>query len=168
MDANMKNIPSTGICPYCGKKIPGYKPTKVEYGSPVRICPKCDREYYDRRFFEPAVSGLVRSELSKKRCLSMMLSAVVCFVIAFGINWLEIRETGEYYVILALMQPVAIVLFITAIVDLIRIVTGTKRKKYDFLISQSEERLANPEYAEFLAEKGMNVPEKYLPKKESL
>ena len=168
MDTNMKTIASTGKCPYCGKKIPGYKATKISYGSPVRVCPKCDHEYYDRRFFEPVISGPVKSEFSKKRCLNMMFASVFFFAAAFAINWLEIRQTGEYYVVLALMQPIAIITFIMAIVDLIRISVGSKQKKFDFEMSQSEERLRNPEYAEFLKSKGLEVPEKYLPMRDSV
>lgn len=162
MDATMKNIGSDGICPYCQKKVSGYKPTKIAYGTPIQTCPKCGHDYYDRRFFEPAVSGFVMGELDKKRPLKLGFSALVCFIIGFIVNWLQIRESGEYYVYLALLQFVAIIVIIVAIIDAISIAVGSKRKKLDFLMWQSDERLQNTEYAVFLKEKGLNVPEKYL------
>ena len=163
MDATMKNIGSDGLCPYCQKKVPGYKPTKIAYGTPIQTCPKCGHDYYDRRFFEPAVSGFVMGELDKKRPLKLGFSGLVCFLICFGVNWLQIRESGEYYVYLAIIQFVSIFVILAAIIDAIRIVVGSKRKKLDFIMWQSDERLKNTEYAVFLKEKGLNVPEKYLP-----
>ena len=162
MDATMKNIGSDGKCPYCQKKIPGYKPTKVAYGTLIHTCPKCGHDYYDRRFFEPAVSGFVKGETDKKRPLKLGFSGLICFLICFGINWLQIHETGEFYIYLAIMEFVSIIVIITAIIDVIRIAVGSKRKKLDFLMWQSDERLRNREYAMFLKEKGLNVPEKYL------
>ena len=163
MNADMKNIGSDGKCPYCHKKVPGYKPTKITYGTPIQTCPKCGADYYDRRFFEPAVSGFVKGELDKKRPLKTFLSALACFAICFIVNFLEVRETGEYYVYLAILQFVSIIVIIVAIVDAILISVGSKRKKLDFLMWQSDERLKNSEYAAFLKEKGQDVPEKYLP-----
>ena len=163
MDATMKNIGSDGICPHCQKKVPGYNPTKVAYGIPIQTCPKCGNDYYDRRFFEPAVSGFVMGEMDKKRPLKLGFAGLICFLICFGVNWLQIHETGEFYIYLAIMEFVSIIVIIAAIIDAIRISAGSKRKKLDFLMWQSDERLKNTEYAVFLKEKGLNVPEKYLP-----
>lgn len=163
MDINMKTIGSDGLCPYCHKRIPGYKPTKIAYGTPVQTCPKCLQDYYDRRFFEPAVSGFVMNELDTKRSLKIGLSGLIVFAVCLGINWLEVMMTGEYYVYLAIMQFVGLFTIIFSIIDAIRIKLGSKNKKLEFLMWQSDERLKNRDYAEFLKAKGLNVPEKYLP-----
>lgn len=163
INTDMKNIGSDGNCPYCHKKVSGYKATKIDYGTPIRACPKCGQDYYDRRFFEPAVSGFVKGETNAKNSLKTALYAAICFAICLAVNWLEVRESGEYYVYLAIMQFVALIVIIVAIIDAIRISAGAKRKKLDFLMWESDERLKNLEYAVFLKVKGLNVPEKYLP-----
>lgn len=44
----LKLLCTEGKCPYCGKRLLFYNEREWKYGSPVRICNKCEKKYIDR------------------------------------------------------------------------------------------------------------------------
>lgn len=118
-----KMLYTHGTCPYCNAKIFPYSAEEWLYGSPIKTCKKCSKNYIDNRYHEIAVEGAAPNTLSVKRNV-------------IGI--------------------------IVMLIDLIRIITGTKAKKLEKLRIESVKRLQDKNYAQELFLIGYCVPEEYL------
>lgn len=150
------------ICPYCGAKIKDYVANKWLYGSPVRVCGKCGKNYIDRRYHEIAVEGYQPGTLSVKRALKVLLICIALFLICAGILYYELNFQSYYHPMYLFLVPMSAFAVIFMIVDIIRIKTGSKERALEKLKAESEERLGDTEYARTLKSIGYNVPQRFL------
>ena len=153
-----------GRCPECGHKFFYYNSSQWNYGSPIRTCKKCGKQYADKRYHEIEIDGFARGSMSIVS--GLIISLIGVFFIYRGISlskghMLGTPEGAQWFMPTAFfIMGCAIVLF--AIVDIIKILTGTKAKKLEKLRMESEERLLDSNYANMLKNLGYHVPEKYL------
>lgn len=157
-----KLLPTDGNCPYCGKKFNDYNASSQDYGSPVRKCRYCKKEYLDERYHEIAIEGYSDKSLNVKNSMKVIPIGLILFVIAGGMSAYTIYFRGYY-----MMKGVAaafggLIIMIFGIVDAVRIKTGLKARSLENKKEESEKRLRNKEYAQLLSELGYPVPDKYL------
>lgn len=159
-------LDTKGKCPYCGLEIPNYPTEYVEkdwkYGSPIRGCEKCGKEYVDRRYHEIAVEGVAPDAFSVKQSAMCMLVAVITFAISVAIVFVQIETSGTYSARMSALAAVGAIVAILMLFNIISIKTGIKERRFEKLRSESEERLRNKGYAQKLASVGYDIPEKYL------
>ena len=85
-------------CPHCGTQIDsGYNSGQKAYlyGSPVRQCSKCKKEYYDDRYHEIAIEGIrpedtafdEESKKSAAKSANTLLVIGIVFMIAFFVGF---------------------------------------------------------------------------------
>ncbi|MBD5115484.1 MAG: hypothetical protein HDT46_09865 [Ruminococcaceae bacterium] len=157
------NIPQTnGACPHCNKKISDYAADKYKYGSPIRICKKCNGAYLDASYHEVAVDGFPPDELSMKRGVKSALIGGAIFLGCALIFVLELFFSTKIHIYPPILAILGIIVVISSIVDVIKVKSGAKAKELEVLRFQSIERLRNPDYARQLAELGYHVPEEFL------
>lgn len=157
-----KILETDGSCPHCKKRFSSYNASSSDFGSPIRKCRYCQKEYLDRRYHEIAVEGWNESSLNPMNSLKVAGIGLAGVLIAGGLTAYTIYTKGYYMMKGALAGILAFVIMIVGIVDFIRVKTGAKQRSIDKKKVESEERLKNREYAMLLAENGYNVPEKYL------
>lgn len=152
-----------GKCPYCGKDISlNYMQREWKYGSPIRVCKKCNQKYIDKRYHEIAVEGINPDTFDLKKSLISLLLGVILLVLSVVINGITIFTGGYYYSKIAFLGVAGIAIIIFMIIDIIRMKTGLKERRLEKVMLESVNRLQNKEYAHELASVGYNVPEKYL------
>ena len=157
------NIPQTnGVCPHCNKKISDYAANKYMYGSPIRVCKKCNGAYLDVNYHEVAIDGFPPDELSMKKGVKSALIGGAIFLVCAAIFVLELLFSDKIHIYPPIAAVFGIIIVITSIVDVIKVKSGAKVKELEVMRFQSIERLRNPDYARQLAELGYNVPEEFL------
>ncbi|MBD5464299.1 MAG: hypothetical protein HDR22_00440 [Lachnospiraceae bacterium] len=160
MHRNM--LRTEGNCPYCKAKIFFYYEEEWLYGSPIRTCKKCGKNYVDDRYHEIAVEGIAPNALSIRRNGIGLLVMLGIFLIAFLIHFYEISHKSGYSLEFCCLMVVALFGILFFIIDSIRILTGAKAKKLERLRVESVKRLRNWGYAKELEALGYPVPEEYL------
>lgn len=153
-------------CTGCGKKLFDYDPVTHfrRYKSPIKECPKCGRKYADPRCHEIALEGLPNDIFSiKAHFFLIILGGVVLYkgISMFGTKPLE-TLTGIQWLIPGVVALLGVIFLVGGMVEIISILTGIKKKKYERLTLESKERLKNKEYAYTLYELGYWVPQEYL------
>lgn len=157
-----KILPTNGSCPYCGKKFHDYNASSTDFGSPIRKCRYCQKEYLDRRYHEIAVEGWNESSLNISRSLKVIAIGLVIFLVAGGLTAYTIYFKNYYMTKGVLSAFCGALIVIVGIVDAVRIKTGAKQKSLELKRAESEKRLSNPVYAHQLSELCYKIPEKYL------
>ena len=152
------------ICPYCGAKIKDYVPNKWLYGSPVRVCGKCGKNYIDSRYHEIAVEGYQPGALSVSRDLKCILILLAMLLISGGILFYELNFSNYYHPMFFFIILMSVIGVIFMLADIIRIKTGSKERALEKLKAESEGRMKNSEYAHMLKDLGYSVPERFLNK----
>lgn len=159
----METIQTTsGSCPVCGKKIPGYNASASYNGSPIRTCAHCQNPYLDRRYHELAAENLPDNELSVSNGLKIFALGLVFLLLSGGFTICTIYFSERYYPKMIIIMVMSVVIMVFGIVDMIRTASGAKLKKLERERAESEQRLMNRDYARQLAELGYNVPDRYL------
>ena len=98
----------------------------------------------------------------------MFLIALGTFVLYRGIHLIGYRELGmsdtevSRRLLPVVFTVMGSILIIGGIIELIRIINGSKVKKWEQKRQQSVARLRNPDYAWRLKQAGYPVPEEYL------
>lgn len=152
-----------GTCPYCGATISlSYVEKEWKYGSPIRTCKKCKKNYIDGRYHEIAVEGIAPNTLSIKSNLLRSFFLLGCFLIAFLIHFYEIHYQNCYHPAYCYLMIIMVIGIIFLIIDSIRIKTGAKTKKLEKLRLESVKRLMDNNYAHELESIGYCVPDEYL------
>ena len=157
---------ATDRCPCCNKKFFYYDSRQYFCGSPIRTFRKCGGSYIDKRYHELAIEGLPGSEFSKGSYL--FLIALGAYVLYRGIHLIGYRELGmsdtavSRWLLPVVFTVMGLVLIIGGIIELIRIISGSKARKWEQKRQQSVARLRNPDYAWKLKQAGYPVPEEYL------
>ncbi|MDE5754105.1 MAG: hypothetical protein K2H89_06150 [Oscillospiraceae bacterium] len=152
-------------CAGCGKKLLTYDNTSFrQYKSPVKQCKKCGTYYLDPRCHEIAVEGVPDAEFSVG---SYIVLIVFGGLVGYRGIYLSSRTQlhtpeGAQWVLPTMFVLMGIVFILGGIVELIRIKTGAKARKYEKLREESEQRLQNRSYAYQLRDLGYPVPEEYL------
>lgn len=157
-----KMLHTHGTCPYCGTKIFPYAAEEWLYGSPIRTCKKCSKNYVDNRYHEIAVEGIAPNTLSAKRNIIGIFIFLGIFLIAFLIHYYEMHFQNYYHPLYYGIMGIAAVGIIIMIVDLIRIISGAKAKKLEKLRGESVKRLQDKNYAQELFSIGYCIPEEYF------
>lgn len=155
----------TIICKICNKKLYTYSQVSFRhYKSPVKKCPKCGTAYSDYRCHELAIEGIPEDAFRIKKLIALM---VIGFLVTYrgyylmGMHQLNIPENSQWFL------PVSFMLLggctiLGAVIDMIWIISGAKRKHYECLLMESEKRLKDAEYVSILQKLGYTIPEKYL------
>ncbi|MEE1281164.1 MAG: hypothetical protein UHK60_02775 [Acutalibacteraceae bacterium] len=152
-----------GKCPHCGKDIAlNYLEREWKYGSPIRVCKKCNQKYLDKRYHEITVEGINPDSFNMRRIKFSLLFGVVFLLVSVLFNAYTILLKGYYHTSMVLLGLGGIMLIGYTLVDFIRIKTGAKQRSLEKVTIESVKRLQNKEYAQELASLGYNVPEKYL------
>jgi len=149
-------------CPHCGKKVGVFAGGQYNYGSPIKICPKCGKEYVNSFFHEIEIDGINPDAFDMKRLIIGIILGIVIFAVSAGIHYFEVTVQRYYHYAFIGMMIISAMVFVFCIANIILIKTGLKAKRTEKMRRESAARLANPDYARKLAEHGYNVPEKYL------
>lgn len=151
---------ANGSCPYCGRKIFNYDQRQWFYGSPIITCKKCGESYLDERYHEIAVEGIAPDAMDLKESLSLMIFGFAVFVIALALAMPSLMA-GHLPTKPLLFAVCGFCVTVFMLIDVIRIKTGLKEKRFAQLRIESEQRLKSGRYAAQLKELGYAVPEKY-------
>lgn len=145
-----------GSCPCCGKKIMDYDP-RGRFGSPIRVCPSCKREYIDESYREIALDGMPERKLDTGKVVKLVLiilaiTAVSGIMLYMGSDSLKLRITFF----------ASILAFVLVLGRLIYIKSGMEQRAWQKEAEQSAKRLEDKAYAIKLKQNGFDVPLKYL------
>ena len=135
---------------YSGKPKPE---EKIRYGSPIKVCKYCKKEFIDSDYKEIALEGVPNKEDYNRFTKGTILYTLLSFAMAY-FTWLF-----DFGVLPFVFIALGIIIIGS---DLI---TYQKRQKHlEKEISESKRRMEDPAYAQRLAEHGYKVPAEYLPK----
>ena len=152
-----------GKCPHCGKDIAlNYVEREWKYGSPIRVCKKCNQKYIDKRYHEIVVDGINPDSFNMKRVGFGFLFGVILLVVSALFNTYTILLKGYYHTAMMCLGLGGVLLIVCMLVDFVSVKTGLKERRLQKVTMESVGRLQNKEYAHELASLGYNVPEKYL------
>lgn len=144
-------------CPHCDALIESTN-HPVSYGNPIKICPKCRRQYIDPNCTEPAlrpykplsVTHRLKASLSGGFAFAGFVAILVYFITKDNRLGLTIWGIGT---------PLCWLFSF-----LLSLHTQKKREKGRYQRWQeSNQRLRNPKYAYSLKYYGYHVPAQYLP-----
>lgn len=155
-------LKTDGSCPHCGRKLMNYVEREWKYGSPIRVCKKCGKRYIDGRYHEIVIEGIAPDAMSVKNDLVFMAVLFIIAAIAVGVNFTSVRLTGMYSRRMAFLPVICLMGLVFMLIDIIRIKTGAKERRFKVLREESHQRLKNKTYAYELSEAGYNVPQEYL------
>ena len=150
-----------GKCPHCGADIEGTYKNIYIYGSPIRICKKCKKQYLNRHYHEIAIDGIRPDDLSTKGNGKMILLSLVASIALIALN-IATYSMGRIFKALALAAFIAVVLFFGLIIETLKVKSGKKAKEFEKKRQESCRRLQNREYALLLSQLGYQVPAEYL------
>lgn len=153
---------TTGICPYCKKKLSNYNEREWKYGSPIRTCTKCGEKYIDKRYHEIVIEGIAPDAMSVKKDLVAIIIGLIAIIISATLTFTTIQLNGSYSLKGVAIGFIGLFLVIAMLIDLIRIKTGLKERRFAVLRVESAKRLQDKTYAHQLLSAGYNVPEEYL------
>jgi len=143
-------------CKNCGKKLLKFERYERKYKCPLAKCSKCGEEYIDPRCHELALEGIPESEFKVTGC-------IVLFVIGALIAWRGYYLTGLHmlgtpdsmqWLLPTVILLLGIAMIVGSIVETIRILSGSKKRKYERLLEESKERMADEEYVQKLRSLG--------------
>ena len=150
-------------CHTCGKKLFSYEARTRKYGEIIRKCGKCGVDYADPRYHELALDGIPEDEFGYLQYVLMI--ALGAFFIWRGLHLFGGRQLGVPEEIQWLMPSAfmltGIAVIIAALIGIISVMTGAKRRRFDRLLRESEQRMKDPGYVYKLRKFGYNVPENY-------
>ena len=150
-------------CPNCKTIINREDWNSFGYGSPIFTCPKCNKEFLDKRVHEPAIEGIgtdinkINISLNLKIAL---LSTTIWITCWYAVTIVPYKFKFPCYMCGSFLLLIALLSWMTVI----RIKSGKEAKILLKLVQESEKRLQDESYARRLYNLGYKVPEKYLPK----
>lgn len=137
---------------YSGKPKPE---EKIRYGSPIKVCKYCKKEFIDSDYKEIALEGVPNKDDFKRFTKGTISYTIAAFVMAFFAYIFEFRFLPIVFILLGM------------IIIGSDIITYTKRLKHlEKETLASKERMSDPVYAKRLAEHGYHVPIHYLSSEE--
>ncbi len=144
-------------CPKCGaayeKNTYGRHPSKdnrVKYGSPLKMCSKCQNIFIDDEYREIAIDGVRKADTQHISPAGLLYSGISIFA---SISSFACQYTlgGIIFILIALYLSLRELL-----------TYNIRQQMLKKLTQESEERMKNIQYAQLLKKYGYNVPEKYL------
>ena len=158
---------ATISCPHCHAIIEQYSyggavpPTR--YGSPLKVCKKCQVPYYDKRYEEPALKPLCwyeKNQPSKAVAIIVQcciyIPLLLCLCVALYGQFIN-SSSNLLWLGFSLLGIMVIAYFAGGIYSMTHLnirVDDKFRETYH----ESELRLKVPEYVEFLRANGVKVP----------
>ena len=145
-------------CPACNqpyeKNFYSGKPKdeeKIRYGSPIKVCKYCGKEFIDSDYKEIALEGVPNKEDYQRFTKGTILYTVLSFVMAY-FSWLF-----DFSVLPIIFIALGVIIIGSDIISY------EKRLKHlEKETAASKERLSDPAYAMRLAQHGYKVPSHYL------
>ncbi len=148
------------ICPHCKKKvILSYRIINPYlYGSKIRKCPKCGGDIFDNRWREVAIQGfdpVQDTEVKYSSWFGFGLVSAGLFLLTREFNKVPMGspamiKAGAWFM-LALGGLILIIF--------LRHILGFVKRKNAVYMTESVERLKDPEYVEILRSHGVKIPE---------
>lgn len=130
----------TKSCPYCGNKYQILAPVSRYYGSPLRTCSKCKKQYIDKDFIEVAADKLNAYKPSIVSAWSVLTFVIFTFFSFVGITLGH--SIGFLLVVFAFGS-------VPMILDAWQYDERIKQYKKEY--EESKKRLEDPHYVLFLA-----------------
>lgn len=148
-------------CPECKSKFNDSSNT-WNYGSPIRVCPKCRAEYLDKRFREVAITGFDPHSSNPKYYLKCCL--ILIALAAAGGAWFYWKLMFRNVISISggAIAAISVIGMFWCFAQFVRIKTGAQQKANQKYMAESEERLKDKAYVKKLFAAGYKVPEKYL------
>ncbi len=166
------------VCPRCGEYINhGIKGKLI--GAPFRICPHCDKLYYDKAFTEPALATYAEKDVK----FNWMKAVYAALPTAVSILYLNSYLKGEnsFAIVPGIAFAAIGVLFIVVLIAEIVKVAGKHEREQKIIdlfedrrgelseeLKDSMSRLADPKYIDALEYYGVNVPDYFHERAERL
>lgn len=135
-------------CKNCGRKLLKYEKYERKYKSPIAYCKKCGKEYIDPRCHELAIEGIPEAEFKVTNGIFLfIIGALIAWrgFYLFGMRMLGTPDSMQW-LLPTMILLLGFAMIIGAIIDLIRISTGSKKRKYERLLEESKVRISNDEY----------------------
>lgn len=153
----------TKKCPHCGKVYErnsyAGNPSKYnrqQYGSPLKICSECKTPFLDDEYREIAIDGV---RFPDKMVISP--AGIVFSLLALIMSIMGFVNASVPYGLIFLAESLYL--------SLSEILTyKSRQRKLEKLTRESEERMKDPMYALLLSKAGFYVPDRYMPKADSL
>lgn len=154
----------TSRCPHCQEVVKRANSiTRYSEGSPVRVCPRCGKQYIDPDCHEPALIpykpyGTIACIMTSlvHGAYSFIAVLLVVFMVGYFGNLYTV--SGAHAVASAAIGcAVAVFSFFSRIKGL-----AAENEEKLRLWKESRARLMNPEYAKLLKQAGFKVPIEYL------
>ena len=166
------------ICPRCGEKIEhGIKGRLL--GSPFRVCPHCDRLYYEKAYKEPALATYAEKDVK----FNWMKAVYAALPTAVSILYLNSYFKGEnsFAIVPGIAFAAIGVLFIVVLICEIVKVAGKHEREHKIIdlfegrrgelpedLKASMDRLADPKYLDALEYYGVDIPDYFRDRAEKL
>ena len=146
-------------CPKCGRKDYGLGNAYL-YGSPIRKCPNCGKEYYDDRYREVAIKGFDPKTTSPKNgIIGIVVMGIMSVLIWFHIK--HLASAGLFSFKWQILFVFTVFAIIYLMVNVFKNIFGLYDKMNAKELKESEERLKDKEYVRKLIELRYYVPDKY-------
>ena len=148
-------------CPSCGKRLFTYQRDTRKYGPPLKTCKHCNEDYLDPRYHELAIEGIPDHVFS---CLPYLVVFLLgAFILWRGyalyhLNQLGVPEKMQWFKP-AVFMGLGLLLILNAVAGIISIKTGLKRRKFEKLLEESNQRLEDTNYRYALEKLGYKKPE---------
>lgn len=137
---------------YSGKPKPE---EKIRYGSPIKVCKYCKKEFIDSDYKEIALEGVPNKENFERFTKGTISYTIASFVMAFFAYIFDFKLLPVIFIALGL------------IIIGSDILSYNKRLKHlEKEITESKKRMSDPQYALRLMQHGYKVPFEYLPKED--
>ena len=160
----MAHITITTVnCPHCQTS---YGPANAFfYGSPLKTCKKCGKQYVDRRYHEIALEGARQEDInpsSKENKKSAIATLIISIAMLFG--GVLLLFFGRLSIILFLFGGLGIIISISMFKDGTRRGIEKKKSEIENELLMSVQRMQNPQYVQALRIAGYTIPEDFTPK----
>lgn len=149
-----------GNCPKCGARI-GERCNAWGYGSPIRTCPKCKKEFLDKRWREVAIDGFAPGSKNAKLYLGATIGFLLFTIVCVLCLITMINTQGHYPIKLVGCIVLGIVGTIGCAIVFLRIVTGYEDKQNARYMEESKKRLQDKNYVDKLISFGYAVPDEF-------
>lgn len=151
-------------CPYCHHIVERGTNRSKQYGSPIRTCISCGREYKDDFYVELALSSYNppgdQASVKESLVLALWFSLFIVLPITMFLSWAFGFQFVPTIFIVQLIAFIATSIFNFCVLCKPENIQAEYQKNYQ----ESQARLNSLEYALKLNAFGYDVPEKYLVK----
>lgn len=143
-------------CKNCSSKLLKYEKWERKYKSPISTCKKCGKEYLDPRCQELAVEGISKEEFKVSRDIVLLIIGGLIIWRGYYLSGMHILGTPDsmQWLVPTVVLLLGIAMLIVSVADAIGIITGLKRRKFEKLLKESQDRMNDENYVIKLKELG--------------